>query len=312
MPHGKGNIEMNKQDLIDRQDLVDLIVARGAATRQQLLRKSDEELVKILDDSLLADIRAEAAQAPQIVARQREADQINEDRLWTRFFFKHPEITDVAANRKMIFDYALSLSYDGVVTFENLAEAAKAKLSGLDRQKVKQVPTAANLKQDEKTLQEYCRANRLEPNTAALNLLRQEFGAGFSSAQIDKTLQSRLIAFDPASDEHVLQWTREEAEERQDYLINQASPEELRATAKAEAEQRRIQAQREEAERQIAAREQMDAVYGFPPLPEFNSAGEKIDAAYLNKISNTNLQLFKNLMRKHGAANLTARLRGIR
>jgi hypothetical protein len=77
-------------------------------------------------------------------------------------------------------------------------------------------------------------------------------------------------------------------------------------------EQRRIQAQREEAERQIAAREQMDAAYGFPPLPEFNQHGEKLDAAYLNRISNTNLQLFKNLMRKHGAANLTARLRGIR
>jgi hypothetical protein len=302
---------MNKQDLIDRQDLIDLIVARGAATRQQLWRKSDEELVKILDASLLAGIRAEVLKTPEIVDRQRKIDEINAERLWSRFFFSHPEISDNVANRKMLFDYALSLSDDGVVTFRHLDEAAKT-LPGLARQKVKRVPTAANLKQDEETLQEFCRTSRLEPSTAALNLLRQEFGAGFDSAQIDQASQSGLIGLNPASDEHILQWTRAAQEERQDYLVNQASPGELRQVARAEAEQRRIQAQREEAERQIAAREQIDAAYGFPPLPEFNQHGEKIDAAYLNRISNTNLQLFKNLLRKHGSANLTARLRGIR
>ena len=296
---------------MNRQSMIELIVVRGAGARSELQAKSIQELEKILDDSLIAGIRAEAAQDPQIVASLRQAEEINEERLWCRFFFSHPEISDNAANRKMIFNFALSLSYDGVVTLENLDEAAKT-LPGLARQKVKQVPTAANLKQDKATLQEYCRVNRLEPNTAALNLLRQEFGAGFTSAQIDRALQSGLIHLGPASEEHIVQWTREAQEERQDYLINQASPEELRATAKGEAEQRRIQAVQQETERQIAAREQMDAAHGFPPLPEFNSAGEKLDAAYLNKISNTNLQLFKNLMRKHGAANLTARLRGIR
>jgi hypothetical protein len=298
---------------MNRQNLIELIVVRGAAARSELQFKTIQQLEKILDDSLIAGIRAEAeaAQSPQIVERQRQIDEINEDRLWTRFFFSHPELSDNFANRKLLFDYALSLSYDGVVAFENLDEAAKT-LPGLARQKVKQTPTPANLKQDEKTLQEYCRASRLGPNTAALTVLRKEFGAGFSSAQIDQALQSRLIALDPASDENILQWTREDQEERQDFLINQASPEERRQAAQKEHEQRRIEFQRAEAERQIAAREQMDAAHGFPPLPEFNAAGEKIDAAYLNKISNTNLQLFKNLMRKHGAANLTARLRGIR
>jgi len=68
-----------------------------------------------------------------------------------------------------------------------------------------------------------------------------------------------------------------------------------------------------EAERQIAARESADAAFGFPRLPEVNQmTGEKIDAAYLTRISNTNLQLFRNYIRKHGAANVIARLRGIR
>ena len=271
--------------------------------------------MKILDASLLAGIRAEVRaqvlNTPEIVQRQRKIDQINADRLWTRFFFSHPEISDNVANRKMLFDYALSLSDDEVVMFKHLDEAAKT-LPGLARQKAKQIPTAANLKQDEMTLQEYCRANRLEPNTAALNLLRQQFGAGFDSAQIAQALKSDLINLGPASDEHILQWTREAQEERQDYLVSQASPGELRHAAREEFEQRRIEFQRTEAERQIAHREVLDASFGFPPLPEFNQYGEKIDAAYLNKVSNTNLQLFKNLMRKHGAANLTARLRGVR
>ena len=95
-------------------------------------------------------------------------------------------------------------------------------------------------------------------------------------------------------------------------LLN-ADPITLKRLAQEEAEARRAQAQRVEAERQIAARESTDAAFGFPPLPEVNQmAGEKIDAAYLTQISNTNMQLFRNYIRKHGAANVTARLRGIR
>lgn len=62
----------------------------------------------------------------------------------------------------------------------------------------------------------------------------------------------------------------------------------------------------------MEAKTAADAQIGFLPLPEVNQQGEKIDVAYLTRISNTNLQLFKNYIGKHGAANLTARLRGIR
>jgi len=292
---------------MNRQNLIELIVTGGVAKSDQLQSKSVQELEKILDDSLIAGIRAEAAQSPAIQQRQRQVDEIQAERIWSRFFFKHPEISDIAANRKMIFDYALSLSYDGVVTFEHLDEAART-LPGLDRQRIKQPPTATNLEQDKKTLRDFCKANRLEPSTAALNLLRQEYGAGFNFAQVGNALRSGLIMLGPASDEIL----REAQEERQDYLVNQASPQELRQAARTEAEQRRIEFQRAEAERQIAAREQMDAAVGYPPLPEFTGDGQKLDAAWLNRISNTNLQLFKNFMRKYGAANLTARLRGIR
>jgi mRNA-degrading endonuclease toxin of MazEF toxin-antitoxin module len=41
-----------------------------------------------------------------------EVQQIQAERTWDRFFFNHPEITDHAANRELIFNYALSLSDD--------------------------------------------------------------------------------------------------------------------------------------------------------------------------------------------------------
>jgi len=116
----------------------------------------------------------------------------------------------------------------------------------------------------------------------------------------------------PATEAELQQYEAERIRQHNQMLLN-ADPITLKRLAQEEAEARRAQAQRAEAERQIAARESADAALGFPPLPEVNQmTGEKIDAAYLTQISNTNMQLFRNYIRKHGAANVTARLRAIR
>ncbi|SRR6266404_442537 len=290
-----------------REQLIDLLVARTSATRERLQRESTEELEKALDRSLLVGIRKEAQNTPEAIKRQQEIDAINEDRIWARFFFSHPEIRDSVANRKMIFEYALSLSDDGVVAFEHLDETAKT-LPGLDRQKVKQLLTAANIKQDQETLYDFCRANKLESNAAALNLLRQEFGAGFDSVQVGNALQSGLIVLGPASREQLQRWSQEDQAEYQDFLVNQATPEQLREITNTEAEQRRIQFQREETERQIAARAKIDATQGYAPLPDTTSEGIKIDAMFLK---NLKTDIYRNYLRRYGATAITARLNGI-
>ncbi len=223
-----------------REQLLDLLLVRTTASRDRLQRMSTDELEEALSKSLLAEIHEQVLNSPEIAATQRRLDDIETDRLWTRFFFKNPGIRETTANRKMIFEYALSLSDDGVVRFEHLDEAAKT-LRGLDRQRVKQVPTASNLTQDEEILRQFCRTNSLEPNSAALNMLRQEYGAGFNSTQINQALQSGLINLGPASTK-ILQ---EAAKQRQDFLTNEASPQELRQAARAESEQSRIQAQQQ-------------------------------------------------------------------
>ena len=167
--------------------------------------------------------------------------------------------------------------------------------------------------EDRETFETTAKRSELYSNNEAnWNVVHSTLGPGLSEYQIQQAVHSGAVRLSPATPAEIQEWRREAAEERQDFLINQATPQELALAARQESEHRRIQAHREEEQRQIAAREEMDAAVGYPPLPEFNMHGEKIDAAYLNKISNTNLQLFKNLMRKHGAANLTARLRGIR
>src|SRR5882762_9040617 len=159
---------------MNRKQMIDLLVTRSSASRERLEQLETGELEKALDKSLLAGIRREVLSSPEIVAAQaatqRRLDDIETDRLWTRFFFRHGEIKDITANRKYLYDYALSLSEDGIVRFEHLDEAAN--LPGLSRQRVKQPPTPANLKQDEENLRQYCRTNNFEPSTAALNLLR--------------------------------------------------------------------------------------------------------------------------------------------
>ena len=298
---------------MQRQQMIDLIVVRSEGTpeqlqdlRQRLSAMRTAELDDFMDKQNLALIRAESER--RVAAERRPAEV---ERAWIDFFRRHPELVDRTGNRQMLFNYALSLSDDGVVTLKHLDEAA-ATLPGLIRQKVKQPLTTANLKQDEENLQKYCRASRLQPNTAALNLLREKFGAGFDHVQIEQALQSGLINLGPASDEALAEWAQEDEEQRQDWLVNQASPAELRAAAQVETEQRRQEFQRAEQERSLAERAKADAAYGYPPLPEIHvPTGERIDAAWLNRISNTNLPLFKALLIKHGNFALTQRLRGL-
>jgi hypothetical protein len=97
---------------------------------------------------------------------------------------------------------------------------------------------------------------------------------------------------------------------RQKFLINQASPTQLKQEAAWESQQNREQAQREEADRAHQFVSQAQAGL-FPPLPATHAeTGEAIDARWLRKTSTVNFELFKRLCRRHGSAAVTSRLRG--
>src|SRR5437763_347614 len=103
---------------MNRQQIIDLLVARGVAAREQLQFKSVQQLEQALDQSNLALIRAEAQADPEVIKAKAEAAQAKAETIWQRFFFRHPEIKDHDGNRNALFERALSLSDDGVVTLQ--------------------------------------------------------------------------------------------------------------------------------------------------------------------------------------------------
>src|SRR6266478_7881644 len=61
-----------------KEELIDLLLVRGtSATRERLELESTEKLEKILDKSLLNEIRAEVMNSPEVVKRLQEIDEIN-------------------------------------------------------------------------------------------------------------------------------------------------------------------------------------------------------------------------------------------
>src|SRR5260370_22140027 len=106
-----------------REQLLDLLVTRTTASRDRLQRLSTDELGEALSKSLLAEIHAEVMHSPEILARQQEIDKINAEILSGNFFFRHQDLRDSIANRRMICEYALSPSDDGVVGSYRLDEA---------------------------------------------------------------------------------------------------------------------------------------------------------------------------------------------
>jgi hypothetical protein len=183
----------------------------------------------------------------------------------------------------------------------------------LAREPQRKAEAKAQLQQDRETFRQAARQYGLSDIEANFNVVRSTLGAGFNVYQVGQAVSSNAVGLVPATEQELAQRHQEAQEERQDFLINQASPEELRQAARTEAEQRRIQAVQQETERQIAARETTDAAYGFTPIPEFNQVtGEKLDSAYFIKLSNTNISAFKQAIRRWGAANVTGRIRQVR
>ena len=165
------------------------------------------------------------------------------------------------------------------------------------------------LAEDRKTFVEACRQFHIGSTDANFGLIRSSLGPGFSAYQIGEAVRSGTLQVSPATPEEIQQWTRDAQEQRQQFLRS-ADVETLRSVIRNEAESRRAQAQHDEDQRQLAARQAKDEAYGFPTLPEINAAtGEKLTSAYFIKLSNTDLQQFKNYIRMYGASQITRALR---
>jgi hypothetical protein len=308
---------------MQKADLINLVIVRSPGTpeqltklRQQLSWKNIAELEQIVDEQN-AQIRAEAVPAPsprvaggglhrifQIpingkVAVRNEAaeriiegwvDEIRGDVLSPEWFIQVLKETPQLANQ---------LQWQSADVLDP---------------KKRRAAEAAQAEKARDTFSSFVKANGYADNDANFHLTQDVVfgGNGFSKYELEEAVQSGRLRLAPASPEQLAEWAQEAAEERQEFLANRASPEEAHAIRVEETEQSRVRFQRQEAARSLAARAEADKAFGYPPLPQIHvPTGETIDSAWLNRISNTNLPLFKALLIKHGNFALTQRLKGL-
>lgn len=165
------------------------------------------------------------------------------------------------------------------------------------------------LVEDRRVFEEAAKATELySVSEANFSLIREKLGSPFNGYHIKLAIDAGHVLVFPPSSEELQKWRSEKQQERQSYLINQASPEELRAVARQEASQNRQAAVQTAFERELEQGLIRDITIGkMPRLPETWN-GEVLDKNFIRRASADTL---KQIMRRFGSAQLNARLYGI-
>jgi hypothetical protein len=105
------------------------------------------------------------------------------------------------------------------------------------------------------------------------------------------------------------QYAHDAAQARQNFLINHATPSELKAEAAYQSQTEHDAAVQAEADRrhQFVSDQQRGL---YTPLPAVNRNGEAMDSKYFRRISTVDYNLFKTLVKRYGSSQITSRLRG--
>ena len=126
-----------------------------------------------------------------------------------------------------------------------------------------------------------------------------------------EAVQTRRLRLAPATAEELEEREAERIDQEQLRLRNKPSHE-LKAEAAQSMVDARRQAQVQEADRLLEAKEEHDKlVGGYPPLPDFFK-GRRVDRDFFHKVGRCTREEWKFLTQKYGQANIEARIRGIR
>jgi hypothetical protein len=148
-----------------------------------------------------------------------------------------------------------------------------------------------------------------EDQRAAFELFIRENNLSNVDANFSLFQQGASIEnFAGASGIERARYANEAAQARQKFLINSATPSELRAEAKYQSATEREIAIKAEADRQHQfVSQQQQGLYAL--LPAVNANGEALDARYFRRLSTVDYAAFKMAVKKWGTAQITERLR---
>jgi hypothetical protein len=276
-----------KKLLIER--IVPYLTGAPSDAGQRLLQKSISDLETILGDCITKKARAQAVEEAeqQIDAMRRESQLEGAFVHACMAVINNRRLAACESNRAMLENLLNPGETASAKLYVALAEQFPTKFAW-------ETPSAPVSKQDQRAAFElFVRENNLSSCEANFQLFKQ--GASIEN-------------FAGASQIERAQYAHEAAQARQKFLINKATPSELKIEAKYQSATERDIAVQEEAQRRhefVLSQQQH-----YPALPATNGNGETMDAAYFRKLSTINFALFKQLVKKHGSGNVTARLRG--
>jgi hypothetical protein len=283
--------QMDQQKLLIER-ILPYLTGAPADVVQRLLQKSVSDLEKILGDCITKKARAQAAeQVKQHADEMRRESQL--EGAWTHALRNvwngKQRLVDCESNKSMLESLLQPTEEPSAAIYSTIALSYPTKFSW-------EFPQAKPSLEDKRTaFDAFVRERSLSSCEANFNLFRdganEEYFAGASG--IERA-----------------QYATEQAQARQKFLINSASPQQLRQEANYETQKSREEFQRVEADRQHQVSSQQQSGL-FPPLPATHAeTGETIDARWLRKTSTIKFELFKKLCKRHGSAAVTSRLRG--
>jgi hypothetical protein len=256
---------------------------------QRLLQQSVSDLEQILDDAITKRARAEAAEQ----VTQHAEEMRRESRLEGSFVhacmavINNRRLSTCDGNRAMLESLLNPGEEPSAKLYVALAEQYPTKFAW-------ETPQSKPTKEDQrKAFDAFVRDNDLSSCEANFRLFKQ--GASIEN-------------FASASQIERAQYAHEAAQARQKFLINSASPSELRNEAKYQSATEREIAIKAEADRQHQFVSQQQAGL-YPILPSTNEAGEALDARYFRRLSTLDYALFKKLVKRFGTSQITERLR---
>jgi hypothetical protein len=157
-------------------------------------------------------------------------------------------------------------------------------------------PTAA----DRELFNRCARLYNYSANQANFGMIQSTVGTGFSQFDIEQAIRTDDVQLSPPSQQELDEWRELSIQEHNTALLNMNSTE-LRAAARSESEQKRIQAQTQQANDNFEAVKQRDQANGFPSLPA-DFTKEQIKRAPVEKL--------KFLIKKFGNFQINSRLQG--
>jgi hypothetical protein len=235
---------------------------------QRLLQKSISDLETILEDAITTRARTEAADRVHKYDADMRAESVSEA-AWThacRALINGKRLSIIQSNRDLL------------VSLLNPGEAPSAKLYiALAEQFPQRFAWSAPPQSDEERRSEFtkiCRANNLSECDANQKLHKTGIG---------------IEQWAGASQAEVLEFRADAALARQKWLVNGASPTELKAEATYEAQMQLAASQQAQADACLQAQKQHDQYAGYKPLPAH------IDRKALIKASKDELRKWSRL-----------------